>query len=573
MPRVPTYDGQKVQEQALPGVRNNNTLSPDDFGAGMGRSLQTVATVGAQVHMEAVEKADVAAVDAETNNSLYPFEKTKLNDPKDGFLRKEGRDAIASSQAVYDDLDKTIAGSMNRLTNERQKRMFAERADKFRQSISRRIDEHVGTQVHKFETGEKNAAAQNAREAAATNWNDPDRVRLEFDNGQKAVLGLAELNGEGPEVSTARLNTFRSDFHRSIVESAMAGNDVKFAGEYLAKYGGDINANDRERLQGAVENQMVNYTAMGEAERILFGATSLADARKQTKDIKDLRVREQTDRHIMSEFSRREDAAKADRDAAFEMGSKVIEGGGTTLMVNPALMARMSSEQIAALERRQEQIAKRQEVKTDPKVWMQVREMTPEQITKMSQADVWALRADLSESDWREMVDKREMFIRAAGKETPETSEHLSFEKAVDDAARRAGILSYMKSDQAVELANFRTNALREIRAREVGGKKLSVKDRDAIIERLAVEKVEIPGAHWYSFNRTVPKGLVTPEDSKNVVTPIKDIPDAAKKNIQKLLSESGGGVFAKDDPVKIGRIFSAAQAGDDALIEKILKE
>lgn len=270
MPTVPRYQAPQVASQGLPTPQFSTAspqVSPDAFGAGIGRGLGAVAEVLRQEE----EKANTVQV-MSAEKKLYEREFQILRAPKTGALAKLGKDAFDLPDTVPADYDKAVAEIAKDLANDRQRLAFEKLANARRESVLNKVTDHVSTQLNAYAKSESQAFIDSAVNTAALNYADPARLSTEIDKASRAVLAQAKITGEPDEATQVRLAGVRSTIHNNVVVRALQDQKLDYADQYLKDHAQDMNVADLVKVTGLVNTAKKNQLAVSAAGEVMKSA-------------------------------------------------------------------------------------------------------------------------------------------------------------------------------------------------------------------------------------------------------------------------------------------------------------
>jgi hypothetical protein len=155
---IPTIPLPSATTDPLRVPYDNRRVSPDEFGASIGRGIEQTANAAANalkpVAQRARDEADVlAAQDAETTWGQETLGKLHgTTDPttgkfQPGFLQSRGKQSLAVSASLLQDLEQSRQQIASGLVNDRQKRLFLGRTQGLLLGFDRTIETHTGEQV------------------------------------------------------------------------------------------------------------------------------------------------------------------------------------------------------------------------------------------------------------------------------------------------------------------------------------------------------------------------------------------------------------------------------------------
>lgn len=261
MARVPQYQ-QQVSPDNLPSARLSNPFTPDAMGAGVGVAVTRVGGMVGEIAQREQEKADIAAV-MSAERELADLELRLFYDPEQGAYAKKGRDTFGLPEAVWPTWDQSVSSIESRLTPQ-QKLAFQRQAASRRQELQRGLFRHIASESDNYYRQETAAYIDTAAAGAAANYNDPDRIALEVERAQRAVLSLDD--GASPEVRKQRLQQASGAVHGAVMDRLVSESPEQ-AWKYLLANEDRLEPPAAARYRAALRPVMRAY----EATRIVDG--------------------------------------------------------------------------------------------------------------------------------------------------------------------------------------------------------------------------------------------------------------------------------------------------------------
>ncbi|MEQ5318009.1 hypothetical protein ABN239_13315 [Providencia vermicola] len=223
MPIVPTYKEQQVSSSPLPNTGSSVQSSPEHFGAGFGQAAEQYAGVFA----EAKQRANVAlAQDA----SLQLRQKANelMNDPRNGLLAKQGKNAIGKGYEFEQAFDNAAGEIAVTLQDDAIKSMFAQQAKEMRLQFSSQANKHEMGQIQSFEQEQYEATKKINSESASALYADNNAYvsahRQVFN--QIEEYGLAR--GWSDEKIIAEKQEFKTATAKRAIENQIGSDYMQF---------------------------------------------------------------------------------------------------------------------------------------------------------------------------------------------------------------------------------------------------------------------------------------------------------------------------------------------------------
>lgn len=404
MPVVPRYQPQAAPRVA-PSARYAANASPDDFGAGLGQAVQSVATDAAQIGFRLQAEADATAVRSAERELRDWQNKALFGDRKagvDGAYDVRGQEALALPDRVMGDYDRQHGALRERL-NDRQKRLFDERTTTWRSSIEGDVLRHAGREFEAFQRSETRAYVATAGETAVLHWNRPQEVDTQIRVAQEALRSSPDLRGAPPEAVAQAMRGVESaillDVGRKILDETPLA-----AAEWFSA--------NRERMtadhQQALDRELEAGTLLGEIQRqtdaIVLQHSDLGAALGAAREIDDPQVRKGVEAEVKMRFAeQRAIDEERQRRATDEAYTYAASGKTPPLSVLRAMDPRDRD----ALQERLRNRYEAKEPETDNETYADLTELSIRSPTEFARMDLRRYANQLSPSAFRHFLDKQ----------------------------------------------------------------------------------------------------------------------------------------------------------------------
>jgi hypothetical protein len=247
---APLYGQPKATPNAVPGARLTAVPTAQDMGAGVG---DVIARVG----FYAQEQANQMRVEDATNKVRQAELELTFgkNGDNSGYTAAKGGNALEResgkplSVEYLDTFDKRVEDIGKDLANPAQRQLFQRHANVIRGGFNEALARYEATQVqHHFRqiTDGTMATEQNN---AALRYNDDEAVFLSRARYGQAVEQRADLEGLTGPARDAFVTGKVSDFHKSVIASALSGDQVGRARKYLDDNQKEIDAGDKIAIE------------------------------------------------------------------------------------------------------------------------------------------------------------------------------------------------------------------------------------------------------------------------------------------------------------------------------------
>lgn len=311
---VPTLDPARTAlARAAPDTRLGVRTTPEDYGAGLGQGIQSLAGDAARVYFDIRKSANqVRVLEADTQDA------TEDDAARRALSQAKGKDAAAAFEKIAADRQKRQAEIMAGLSNPDQREAFQARAMARSAAFEDAGNRHIIAEAEAYDRqtmGARASLAEQRLQGAGTNATEIDAQLAAFDADHKAY---AERMGMPPEqVQVERQALVDRGILGNIQAQVDAQNDLG-AGEVLDRY--------KDALSPAARADAIKLldaaSTTGTAQRIvgqyvIRGGLDLAGAQRlllgeipsEARDVRDeiARLQDSTD---PADISRRENLQK-----------------------------------------------------------------------------------------------------------------------------------------------------------------------------------------------------------------------------------------------------------------------
>ena len=281
MPTVPTSfvpqvspqgDGGIVPLQAPPveGVRNALPEQQIRFGEAMRSAGNVSFRIGQQLQ-DSIDESVAKAGDVQnlknSNEILYG---------KNGYLNTTGKDAVTNFQQANDQLDSSMSGVMDGMSNQTQKEMFAGVAARHRVSVQAQMLAHRNKNITEFDKNETASRIDAYVSDAINKFDDPKGRAIATGHVEKQIEQLGSLNGI--PVNSEQMKSMRQKYmdgiHTGIVGRFSNEGNYVSASNYVAEQDklGKIDSKTRERLIDFIDTNQKRIGSIDVASKIIaFG--------------------------------------------------------------------------------------------------------------------------------------------------------------------------------------------------------------------------------------------------------------------------------------------------------------
>ena len=287
--RIPVYDEPQIAQQALPGVRTANIQTPL---AGVAPALQgALNTTGAYFQQE-MQKADQARAEDGLNQAQEQVInlKAQANQMKGANVYNVSQDENGNNQNLVQTglsaYDKNVNDITGTLTNDNQRRMFQQGAQRMRLDLLGHLQNHQDQQgmAWQADTYDKGVelAVQGAGQAAQSQ--DVPGItnalaRAKFLSDQKSEL----LGQTAPEELAVNRLQATSAVHASVLATLINGDQPTQAKAYFDNYRTEMTPGAQQQMENIIKGETTTMKATQAVDQVWTPDGKLEDMDKQLR--------------------------------------------------------------------------------------------------------------------------------------------------------------------------------------------------------------------------------------------------------------------------------------------------
>ncbi|GHA74985.1 hypothetical protein [Cognatilysobacter bugurensis] len=227
MPTVPRYGVPGVPARVTPNVRIDDSGAQHmrQAGTAIASGLQDMAGVASQIARHQQDKANTA-LQMRVENDLATIQNTLLQDPERGAFARQGENGFGLEKQVLPEWDKQVSTIVRRLPNHLQP-WGQQQASQRRQLAEKQLMRHSLQQGDSVLVQQSEALQKNARNAAALNYWDPERVDHEIARGMVAIDRVLDLQGADAITRQAKRAEYASATQRQVLERVLLDDPMQ----------------------------------------------------------------------------------------------------------------------------------------------------------------------------------------------------------------------------------------------------------------------------------------------------------------------------------------------------------
>lgn len=539
--------------------------------------LSGVTKVAATIHDDNLQKGNqIAVMDADAQ--LSRFETDLLYDPKTGLLNKRGKDAFGIPEQADDAWQKRVSEIQKNLGNPDQQLAFEKMASQRGVDLHAAVQRHVAGEMKSYDDETTKSYVAGEQDAALVNYQDPKRVQLSIDRQKDALRLFAQRNGMPQEWLDAQLQDVSSKTHTRILDRMLANGNDQQATEYYAKVKDQIFGADTVSVEKALDEGSTRGESQKQADKIVAGTTSRADALKQADLIKDPKVRDLTRARVNQHFDEVRAIQRETQDQLYLTATNILDarpGQPARSIIPPSIWSKLELNQREALERRSEG----GNGPNDNHRWLAFLDMRPTDLGKMSQAQFESEYWGHFDGPHRERAAAQWAAARDAvqnGKyNQPKLAATITFKDRLSNTLHTSGLIDdkpllKLPKDQRQMYLQLETEAAHQIEEYEMtqlGGKRHATGDEmQQILDNIVKKRVFID-KNWIQSDPEKIASLVTQDEKGKAYVPYDKVPSDSRAAIENIL-KSRGRRITKD---VIERAYAARVLDDFGLFDSII--
>ena len=255
MPRVPTYEPNRVAPASTTGARFQAARDPGSIGDGLanfGKSLNDFAVMQ--------DKIDEQFDDTVSRKLTLEYQ-TRAAQIRSQFEQQEGLNAVGARTQTDAELAKIRDEIFGKATTPRMKLMLEERVSGYYAADSIKVGEHATRQLkaeRKKTLGDQRIMAA---EMAVANWDSPDLLEQHKATGLAALDDLAAEEGWNEATIKLERDKFSSGIHKAVIDNFMVADDIDAAEAYLEANSGELMHSDELRIRSDLMKPLQNRQA------------------------------------------------------------------------------------------------------------------------------------------------------------------------------------------------------------------------------------------------------------------------------------------------------------------------
>ena len=341
MPRVPQAREARVVESNIQAPLSRVGVSREALGGG--RALRGLSEVE-KIFAEEKRNADNIA-SLEANSKLAEAETFLLSDPETGALNQRGKNALNLGESVNENFDKRAKEIEEGLTNDAQRQSFRRSLAARRDNVNRKIQGHISREKVKFDNEVTDSFIRNEANAAALNFNDPDRVQQSIELQKAAVEDHADRNGLPAEAVKLRKLEVASNTHSNVITKMLSGGDSDRAEKYFKKNRKEFTASDLATIEKDLATAGLRKKSQRVTDSIVESSVTLTEGLDKARQVQDPRLRDETVKRVRQRFEEQSRARRIDDETNYRSVSDLAKQVRSVDGIPPNQWNRLTLEQ------------------------------------------------------------------------------------------------------------------------------------------------------------------------------------------------------------------------------------
>lgn len=508
MPRVPTYDNFKVEQNNLPnaqlrpaGARFDAPFSADQAtmpGRQMqsfGQQLSQAGGAYARIAIDELETANQVRVNAATNEAYKARLELTFN-PNEGFSHLKGENALkrpndqSLDQEYGEKLQKRLDSIAQGLGNDAQRAKFKQQADQVSMQFQSSLNQHIAKEFGDYQNSVDDGTIQTGREQMALAWSDPAAVKQAQDAVRAAVANKGLRMGVSGKALEAATVEALSPGHAAVIASAVDSGNVAYAKEYMMQVNAELTPQARLQLTKTVEAgdfEERTQVAAGDLFAKHSGNISkaLAEAREKFTGKEEDGIVTRLKTLDSERVALRERGQRDATDAAWRIYAQT----GSMAKIPASVLGSMDGKDLTALRKTARADAEGLEIKTDPNIYYA---LTVASATdpNFKNEDLRRYFDKLSPTDRKHFAD-----VQAKAMKGDEGGQMATITQQKDTIVKSLGL-------KGTDVGVFHQVADKAMLAEQTRlGRMPSQEERQKVLDRLVLEGTT-PGTLWNSNTR-----------------------------------------------------------------------
>lgn len=505
-----------VRDTALPGARVSTSAPIAAFGGGQALENSTnaarelnnqsrgFAVDAANERLKVIAQQKKYADDLriqEADLELSKFQ-TDLQIKVKGM---GGKDALQAPEIVSSSWKKNADAIRASLANDEQRMQF-DKINAVRYADTyKNTNEHVFTQIKKYDDESTDAYIVNAQNNAANNYMDTaedGQISQAIFQQEQALRRYAERNGIPDEVLEKKIFDARSKTHTAVIDQMLSNDADQLAMEYFKNNKENIDPEKRVKIEESIDKAMLTGEGQRKADEIFVKFKDNRNAAFLNVDntIKDPKLKKSVEDQLERMFTRQSLNLRAQNQQDFQIASQLVEQNKP---VPANLSGRLTAAQNSALDRRLKQVNAQVEPQTDWATYYDLKMMAANNPNGFVSENLIQYRHQLSNSEFKDLTNIQSQISKNPGSSNATLGGFRTTTQVINDTLTSAGFNVKSKNANDVKrIADFRRAVDERLQIlQEQTGKKPRADEVQKVTDSLLIDVITKRGGFMGLFD------------------------------------------------------------------------
>jgi hypothetical protein len=403
MPTVPRARRQ-VTQRNIENTRFNTQVSEEAFGGGSNVQAanalaRTVVKAGQLVEQEK-EKARRLEI-ANSDREFSKVYNNVLNNEEDGYRKLEGKQPLERKEEYIKRFVQQTDEIISRSGDDDLKERLEIMKTKYLKRLDGDMQSHSFRQIQEYDDQSTQANLETARDLALQHYDEPGKLGEAIEKQKVLIDDYAARNGLPPEAAKREKETAISKTHMSVMTRMLDNGQDLLAKDYLKEVKKELTGDDASNVERIMRAGTIRGESQRKTDEILGSFSSVGDAVKEARKIKDPDIRDQVVKRVKNRFNEAEMIKKKQNQETFNSIATELESTKSLDQVPLDTWTSLSMTQRQALERRQSQLIKGEEPATDIDTYYKLEQLAGDNRNAFKNANLMEFRDRLSNADFK----------------------------------------------------------------------------------------------------------------------------------------------------------------------------
>ncbi|QBF27154.1 hypothetical protein EXN22_16185 [Pseudomonas tructae] len=247
MARIPQYQLQ-VRQQGIPGVQVRPQFVDN---SALAQGLDAVGQVATDIAAKQRQEADTTAI-IDADNKLTEWQNNTFYNQQNGVYTRKGKNALDVTGQTLDGFDKYQQELGSTLSNDTQRKRYAQIVAQRRQSMSNDLNRYESGQHQQYMNDVDDASIKLSADSAVLNFGDPNKIGFYRQKVLDVVNSQAQRNGWSPEKTELEKVNASSRLLTGVI-AQMVDNNPQRAQQYYEASKDGMNAETQVRVSSMID--------------------------------------------------------------------------------------------------------------------------------------------------------------------------------------------------------------------------------------------------------------------------------------------------------------------------------